>query len=83
MKGFKWWDKIQAAEAKVVARVRAVIGIMAASGLAFADQVKVVLGEDLTAAHTWALRIKLASVACIGLSLLLRAGEKNTPGSQS
>lgn len=77
MKGLAFWDRLQGAEAKVVARVRAAIGVVATSGLAFADQVAAVLGQDVATAHTWATRIRLASVVSIGLSLLLRAGQKN------
>lgn len=80
--GFKWWDTLQAAEAKIVARVRAAIAVVATSGLAFADQVAQVLGQDLASAHAWAARIRVASIVCIGLSFLLRAGEKNDEGQK-
>lgn len=75
--GFPGWDKLQEAEGKIVARVRAAIGVVATSGLAFADQVSTVLSQDMASAHAWAGRVRLASVVAIGLSLLLRAGEKN------
>lgn len=77
MSGLKLWDKLQEAEGKIVARVRAAISVVATSGLAFADQVAAVLGQDLATAHTWATRIRIASVLSIGLSFLLRAGDKN------
>lgn len=77
MTGIQLWDKLQAAQAKVVARVRSTIAVVAASGLAFAEQVGSALGSDIAAAHLWATRVKVVSVICIGLSFLLRAGEKN------
>lgn len=77
MTGLTLWDKLQAAQSKIVARVRSTIAVIAASGLAFADQVAVALGNDVASAHAWATRVKVASIICIGLSFLLRAGEKN------
>lgn len=72
MTGFKWWDALQSAEAKVVARVRALIAVIALNGLAFADQTAAALGNA-----AYAQKIKLVSIVCIGLSFLLRAGQKN------
>lgn len=72
MTGLKWWDRLQQAEAKIVARVRATIGVISLNGLAFSDQVAATLQHP-----DWAQRIKEVSIICIGISFLLRAGDKN------
>lgn len=69
MTGFAWWDKLQSAEAKVVARVRAAIGLIAGGALAPALMI-----ED----PKWVKPAGGAVFAvCLVLALLLRAGEKN------
>lgn len=69
MKGLAWWDRLQSAEAKVVARVRAAIGLIASGALAPALMI-----ED----PKWVKPAGGATFAvCLVLALLLRAGEKN------
>lgn len=63
------WTRLQAAEAKIVARVRSVIGLIAGGALAPA-----LLVED----PKWVKPVSGATFAvCLALALLLRAGEKN------
>lgn len=63
------WSKLQSAEAKVVARVRAVIGLVAGGALAPALLVE---------SPAWVKPVSGAAFAiCLALALLLRAGEKN------
>ncbi len=69
MKGFAFWDKLQAAEAQVVARVRAVVFLIAGGSLAFTQ------GIDQP---TWVRPTgNVVFVVCGALALLMRAGEKN------
>lgn len=72
MKGFAWWDWIQAQEAKVVARIRFVIAALAVLGASEAHNIAV--GLAWPAAEPWLLRVFTVCGLC---SLLLRAGEKN------
>ena len=74
MTGFTFWDKLQATEAKVVARTRAVIFLLGAFGAAEAQNIADGLG--LPASVLWFRRL---FTVCMGISLLLRAGEKNEP----
>lgn len=71
MTGFKWWDKLQAAEAKVVARARAFIFLVAGGGFAFAQTID----DPAWIKHAG----NIAFAVCGALALLLRAGEKNDP----
>jgi hypothetical protein len=72
MNGFKWWDALQASEAKVVARVRALIFMLGVLGAAEAQNIADGLAWPESA--KWFRRV---FTVCMGLSLLLRAGEKN------
>lgn len=67
-----FWDKLQSAEAKVVARVRFLIALLSAYGASEAHNIAVGLGWPTSEA--WLLRIFTVCGLC---SLLLRAGEKN------
>ncbi len=64
-----FWTNLQAAEARVVARVRAVIGLIAGGALAPAL---------LVDSPAWVKPVSGATFAvCLALALLLRAGQKN------
>lgn len=70
--GFPGWDKLQEAEGKIVARVRAAIFAGALLGVSEAHN----FAEMLTwpASEVWFKRV---FGVCMVLALLLRAGEKN------
>lgn len=72
MTGLKLWDKLQEAEGKIVARVRAAIFVLGALGADMAHNIATELA--VPGAETWLRRV---FVVCMGVSLLLRAGEKN------
>lgn len=75
MKGFAWWDRLQGAEAKVVARVRAAIGLVAGGALAPALMIEEPRWVKPTSGAAFAV--------CLVLALLLRAGEKNDEPEKS
>lgn len=72
MTGVPLWDKLQAAEGKIVARVRAVIFAGALLGVSEAHN----FAEMLTwpSSEVWFKRV---FGSCMVIALLLRAGEKN------
>lgn len=72
MAGLSFWDKLQATEGKIVARVRAGIAALALIGTAEAHTFAEMI--SLPAAEAW---IKRAMGASVVLAFLLRAGEKN------
>lgn len=72
MTGFKWWDVLQEAEAKVVGRVRATIFAVGLLGVSEAHTF-----ADMLTWPTSEVWFKRVFGACMVLSLLLRAGEKN------
>lgn len=66
-----WWNKLQAAEPKIVARVRAAVFVVAALSATQAHAVADAL--QYPALEAWILR---AAAICGGIALLLRAGDK-------
>lgn len=66
-----WWNSLQAAEPKIVARVRAAVFVMAALSATQAHAVADAL--QYPALEAWILR---AAAICGGIALLLRAGDK-------
>lgn len=69
----KVWDKLQEAESKVVARVRAAIFLFGAMGGLEAHHI----AEELAIGPGAELWLRRLFIVCMGLSLLLRAGQKN------
>lgn len=72
MTGLQFWDKLQAAEGKIVARVRATVFVLATLGMAEAHNFAE--GLAMPGAEVW---FKRAFTVSMGLALLMRAGEKN------
>lgn len=68
----RWWDELQHSASYVVARVRAAVFVLAALGASQAHDIAT--GLAWPESEKWILR---SFTVCMGLTLLLRAGEKN------
>lgn len=69
-----FWDNFLNNEAYFIARVRAVVMFFALSGVTFGHDMAEALGAPALEKY-----IKIVAVVCGGISLLMRAGEKNEP----
>lgn len=70
-----FWDSFLNNEAYFVARVRAVVMAVAASGGLFAEETSQALGLP------WVARVmKIAAVLAMGVAVLMRAGDKTPDG---
>lgn len=70
-----FWDRFLNNEAYFIARVRTLVMVVGASGGLFGKQLADALGSPRLEAP-----FKVAAVVCMGLSLLMRAGDK-TPAN--